>query len=310
MEIKHLKLVKCIVEEGTIAAAARQLHLTSGALSQQLKELESQVGTKLFDRVRQRLTLTEAGGKVYEAARDVLARLERAHGDIRKLINQDEGTINVATECYTCYQWLPAVVEKFRHDFKTIAVNIVFEATHQPLRKLLTGEIDLAIVHTQLDDPAIRYHPLFKDELVAIISKRNPLSRRAFLAPADFERIHLITHTSALEDTSIYRRVLGPEKIRPREITVLPVTEASIALVEANLGVMVMPRWAIQHYLDHRPDITTIRVTRKGLFRSQCMVVRADPHPPQYLHQFGQFMMDEIKARYPVLPRASEKNAD
>jgi LysR family transcriptional regulator, regulator for metE and metH len=66
MEIRHLKLIKAIVEEGSITKAIDRLHLTQSALSYQLKEAEQQLGTAIFLRVNKKMVLTKAGEKIYD----------------------------------------------------------------------------------------------------------------------------------------------------------------------------------------------------------------------------------------------------
>ena len=295
METRQLRLVKSIVEEGSMAAAARRLYLTPGALSQQLKELEEKLGTAIFYRIKKRLVLTEAGVVVYAAAGDILKRLETAHLDVKKLVYAEEGNIRIMTECYTGYQWLPAVLQNFRKSFSNISVSISFETTHQPIQSLLKGEVDLVIAHTTHHEDVVDYYPLFEDELVAVISTENKLSRNRTLAPADIKELTLITHESNIKDSSIYKRVFVPEKVMPKNITIVPITEAAISLVKANVGVLVMPKWAIQHYLNIYPELTTLSIGRKGLFRQQYAMIRASAATPPYLQHFIEFLKQEIR---------------
>ena len=73
LELRHLRLVLAIAETGGVGRAGERLHLTQSALSHQLREIEHRLGVALFDRVRNRLVLTEAGARVLESARRVLA---------------------------------------------------------------------------------------------------------------------------------------------------------------------------------------------------------------------------------------------
>ena len=84
MEIRHLKLISAIVEEGSITKAIDRLHLTQSALSHQLKEAEFQVGTPIFHRINKKLVLTNAGEKLYATAKDVLQKLSDTEAEIKK----------------------------------------------------------------------------------------------------------------------------------------------------------------------------------------------------------------------------------
>src|SRR5687768_13772544 len=86
MEIRHLKLVKAIAEEGSITKAIDRLHLTQSALSHQLKEAEYHLGTKIFNRVNKKMVLTKAGNELYNTANEVLQKLQQTEKHIKKLV--------------------------------------------------------------------------------------------------------------------------------------------------------------------------------------------------------------------------------
>jgi LysR family transcriptional regulator, regulator for metE and metH len=86
MEIRHLRLIKAIVEEGSITKAMATLHLTQSALSHQLKEAEYQLGAKIFLRTNKKLILTQVGEKLYQTANEVLEKLSNTEREIKQLI--------------------------------------------------------------------------------------------------------------------------------------------------------------------------------------------------------------------------------
>src|SRR5687767_5112968 len=141
MEIRHLKLIKAIVEEGSITKAIDKLHLTQSALSHQLKEAEYQLGTSIFHRVNKKMVLTKAGEQLYNAANEIIQKLNETEHSIKKMIFGEQGEIRLSTECYSSYHWLPAVMKQFQTLYPNIDLKIVMEATHHPLEKLLEGEL-------------------------------------------------------------------------------------------------------------------------------------------------------------------------
>ena len=95
MEIRHLKLIKAIAEEGTITKAIDKLHLTQSALSHQLREAEDQLGTKIFNRQARKMILTKAGEKLYETAVEVLEKLGKTESQIKKMVFGESGEIKL-----------------------------------------------------------------------------------------------------------------------------------------------------------------------------------------------------------------------
>ena len=93
MEIRHLRLIKAIVEEGSITKAIDKLHLTQSALSHQLKEAEFQLGTPIFHRINKKMVLTNAGEKMYATAKDILQKLSDTETEIKKMVFGEAGEI-------------------------------------------------------------------------------------------------------------------------------------------------------------------------------------------------------------------------
>ena len=112
LEIRHLKLVREVSAAGSLTRAGAALHLTQSALSHQLRDIESRLGTALFLRVGKRMVLTPAGERLLRSADEVLGddRANRRR-DPAASAARSAGVLRLTTECYTCYHWLPRAVE-------------------------------------------------------------------------------------------------------------------------------------------------------------------------------------------------------
>ncbi len=294
LEIKHFRLVKAIVEEGSIANAADKLHLTPSALSHQLRDAELQAGAKIFHRVNKRLVLTEVGEKILSSANTILDQIDNIEEEVKQTIRGEAGSIRLSTECYTSYHWLPSVLKKFRANFSNIDVQIVFEATHKPIEKLLQGEIDLTITSDPVDSDKVEYIELFKDEMVALVSKSHPWNDKLYIEAEDFANENLIIHSKPMSTVTVYQKVLKPASVEPGDLTILPLTEATVEMVRADMGVTVMANWAMKPFLDGN-QLKTVRVTSKGLFRQHYAATLEDKERPEYYDYFIKFLKEEIQ---------------
>src|SRR5436189_763324 len=101
LEVRHLRLLVTVAEEGSVTAAGKRLHLTQSALSHQLRDAEDRLGTPLFLRLGKRMALTPAGTKLLEAARRILKDLRAAELEVLALNGHTHGEIRLTTECYT-----------------------------------------------------------------------------------------------------------------------------------------------------------------------------------------------------------------
>lgn len=294
LEIRHFRLVKAIVEEGSIANAAEGLHLTPSALSHQLREAELQAGAKIFHRINKKLVLTEVGEKILHAAHALLDELDAIEEEVKRTIKGEAGNIRLSTECYTSYHWLPAVLTKFKADFPNIDVQIVFEATHRPIQKLLKGEINLTVTSDPIDNEKVEYIELFRDEMVALVSGSHPWNEKQYVTAEDFGKENLIVHSKPLSTVTVYQKVLKPASVKPGDLTILPLTEATVEMVKADMGITVMAKWALQPFLNDNL-LKTVRVTPEGLFRRHFAAILNDEDRPEYYNYFIKFLKEEIK---------------
>src|SRR5262245_53111190 len=153
LELRHLRLLAAIVDEGGVTPAARRLHLTQSALSYQLRDAEDRLGTALFLRVGKKMVLTPAGEELLASARRILADVERTEERVRGFGTGATGTIRLSTECYTCYHWLPQVMDPFRRAYPGVDVRIDVDATRRTVPALLAGTLDVGIISSDPDEP-------------------------------------------------------------------------------------------------------------------------------------------------------------
>ncbi len=292
MEIRHLRLIKAIVEEGSITKAIDKLHLTQSALSHQLKEAEYQLGTKIFLRANKKLTLTKAGEKLYQTANEILDKLSDTEKEIKQLIFGEIGA-----ECYSSYHWLPSVLKQFQLLYPNIELKIVMEATHYPLQKLLANVLDIAIVSDPIKDDNIKYLELFQDEMVMVVSENHPWVNKKFVVAEDFVNEHLLIHSLPLETVTVHQFLLDPANVTPKKITPLPLTEASIEMVKADMGIMAMAKWALQPYLKNN-TIKAIKIGKNGLKRKHYIAVMNNKTYPEYFNHFIEFLQTEINLQW------------
>jgi LysR family transcriptional regulator, regulator for metE and metH len=299
MEIRHLRLIKAIVEEGSITKAIDELHLTQSALSHQLKEAEYQLGTNIFLRANKKLILTKAGEKLYELANEILRKLSETESEIKQMIFGEFGEIRISTECYSSYHWLPSVLKQFHLLYPNIDLKIVTEATHYPLQKLLNNVLDIAIVSDQIKDENIKYIELFQDEVVMVVSDNHAWANKKYVQPDDFTEQHLLIHSLPLETVSVHQFFLAPANVTPKKITPLPLTEASIEMVKADMGIMSMAKWALQPYLKNN-TVKAIKIGKNGLKRKHYIAIMNNKTHPDYFKHFIEFLQTEINLQWNI----------
>ncbi len=294
MEIKYLKLIKTIVEEGSIANSTNKLFLTQSALSKQLKELETHLGFKVFFRTRNKWELSDEGEELYKMACIVFKNIEKGFRNIEGIQKGSSGTIKISTECHFFYHGLSSLIQKMGLLYPDINVDLAVEATHQPISKILSHDIDIAIVTEKPNNELLSYVEVNNDELFVVIHKENPLNKVEFIEPSHFYKCHLIIHSFPLETVYVYQHFLKPNKINPLKITAIPLTEIALEMVGANLGIMSIPKWALKLF-KLPEELTFKRISKYGLKRTHYLVMRTSDREKKYMNDFILNFQEHIK---------------
>jgi LysR family transcriptional regulator for metE and metH len=291
LEVRHLRLLVTVAEEGSVTDAGKRLHLTQSALSHQLRDAEERLGTALFLRLGRKMVLTPAGERLIACARRVLDELSHAELQIEGLNGGARGVIRLSTECYTCYHWLPPVLQKFHSKFPKVEVNIDAAATAYPASALLQGKLDVAIMNCPPRNRSLRTTPMFEDELVLVMSPTHRLAASSQVRPKDMDAETVLIYPPR-EESTLINKVLKPAGVEPQRIIEVPLTEAIIEMAGAGTGIGFLARWAVA------PAVEAGKVAIRPLsgrgFRRQwhAVTLRNQPAPPfltEFLHLLSNF---------------------
>jgi LysR family transcriptional regulator for metE and metH len=270
IETKDLNLIRLIADNGSLTAAARRMHVSQPAASQRLANIQARIGAELFVRKDGMMSPTPIGNRLVEAAEASTILLDQTKADIARLLEQRDGHLRIATQCYTCYRWLPFVIRDMRLIHPSLTVDVVPEATEAPYEALQSDRIDIAIVSNPLAGSKYAEQILFSDELYAVMSAEHPFSGRSFLNPTNFTEQTLILYTGAKH--AVTEEVLYPAGVTPERIMQLRMTEAIVELVRSGQGIAILAGWAFND-LDNKEGLVPVRITKGGFKRTWRAVI-------------------------------------
>jgi len=246
----RLQLLREVGRRGTIKAAAAAMSITPSAVSQQLKLLEAEAGVPLLEHHGRAVRLTEAGLALARHADVIVAAMDAAESDLAILRDEVAGTLRVAAFPTAARSLLPGVIAALggRHPGLTITLRDL--ETRESLTALRLDEVDLAVVDAYDDaagpsEPGIDVLPLLRDPIhLALPEARSRGTRPVRLG--DLRDDPWIMDT---EDSSIFQaitRACHQAGFEPHIRSHCRDYSVIIALVEAGLGVAVLPGLALR----------------------------------------------------------------
>ncbi len=294
IDVRHLQTLIALRDSGSVSKAASWLRLTQGALSHHIKALEDFYGLPLFVRKSTPVVFTPAGRRLLETADAVVPILHQTTRDLTRLAKGAKGTLRIALECHTCFDWLMPAVDAFRARWPEVEVDLVSGYQSDPVALLHKDRADVALVSCQEPENGVDFHRLFRYRLMAVVANDHPLAQKKILQAEDFAGETLITYPVPDESLDIMRQLLVPAGITPKRRTT-ELTVAILMLVATSRGIAVLPRWAIQSYLQ-RQYVSARPITDAGLTAEVWAAMRASESTKPYLVEFVSLIRETSAA--------------
>ena len=226
--LNALKAFEAAARHESFTRAAEELCVTQGAVSHQVKALETELGLKLFNRERQRLIITEAGRNYLEVVRDAFDRI--ASGTERLLQRQSAGALTVSTSPNFAAKWLVHRLGRFAEAHPNIDLRVSASLHHVDFAR---EDVDLAIRHGDGTAPGLHVTRLCAEVLSPVCSPKLVRGRNRLRKPADLVRYTLLH----VNDRSEWRKWLDAASVRAVDLSRGPVlNQASMALDAAVDG--------------------------------------------------------------------------
>ncbi|MCZ9639669.1 LysR substrate-binding domain-containing protein [Pseudomonas sp. NC26] len=289
-----MQTLTALRDSGSVSKAATWMRLTQGALSHHIKALEDFYGVPLFIRKSSPVIFTPAGKRLLETADKVIPVLHETTRDVLKIAHGTTGTLRIAIECHTCFDWLMPAVDAFRARWPEVEVDLVSGYHADPVGLLHQGEADLAMVSCREPEAGVDFHHLFRSRLVALVANDHALATKDYLDADDFRDETLITYPVEESALDILQLLLKPAGISPSRRTT-ELTVAILMLVATRRGIAVLPRWAVQTYLQ-RQYITAKPITRDGLFAEIWAATLTTDSSKPYIVEFIELIKETSAA--------------
>ncbi len=283
MTITQLEYIVAVDTHRHFAAAAAQCFITQPTLSMQIQKLEDRLGSKIFDRSKQPVIPTEIGAEIIHQARIILNEVKKIDQLIADKKGIVQGELKIGIIPTLAPYLLPLFLQSFLKKYPAVTIKVKEMTTDIVVDKLKTGRIDAGLLVTPLQENSITEYPLFYEELVAYVSKKNAAYKKNYVLADDID----LKELWLLEEGHCFRSQiinLCELKKQSREESNFEYEAGSVEtlrkMVELNNGVTILPELAtldftgrqqnmIRHFKNPAPVREVSLVTHRDFLKKK-----------------------------------------
>ena len=237
-----LETLLAVARTGSVGAAARQRHITSSAVSQQIRRLETHFGMKLLERAGRGVRLTAAGEAALPVVRELWSGAESAFGQLAEMAGRPATTLRVAASDYLGKGLLAPVLRDLLDADPPVRFEIVTTHSRAGVRLAVAGDVDLAVVTGQETPRGLEERHLFDQPFVWVGPRRGrertPLTERLRREP-------LLRLSAESRGRAVLDQYLADERIRPVSTIDVPSVSLLLSYVSGGLGIGLVPALAL-----------------------------------------------------------------
>ena len=280
MEIHQLRYFCAVAKTGSFTRAAQREHLAQPSLSQQVKKLEDELGTRLFDRLGRTVRLTSFGEAFLPRAEAILQQLADAKQEIEEMSGAERGKLVVGSIPTVAPYFLPGCLASFNRKFSQIRVTVVEEFTTDLLSRLEAGGIDLALLALPVLGGHFVSQEVLRERLYLVLPTEHRFAKQPIIRLKQVERDPFLL----LKEGHCFREntlsACGRARLEPNVVFESGQFTTILAMVAAGTGVSVVPEMAVEQ----RQGCRFVPLADEGAYR-RVGVVQLKRHFRSRAHQ-------------------------
>ena len=243
MEIYQLRYFVAVAETSSFTKAASRSFISQPSLSQQIANLEEELGQSLFHRLGRSVALTQAGHQLLEHARRILSEADNAVREIKESAAAGH-RVSVGAIPTVAHFFFPAVIAHCRANDIRLKLRSYENFRPSVVAAVLEGEIDLGLISLPINEPRIVQSPLFSEPLLLAVSANHPLAQAEHITFPDLKDENFILLGDASSLAAQVRRISGDYDFEPRIAHRCAQLATVKSLTAMGLGVSILPRSA------------------------------------------------------------------
>lgn len=240
MNVRYLEIFNAVMQTGSTSAAAQLLRISQPAVSNQLRQLESQIGLQLFDRSGRRLVPTAEARLLYERSSNFFAILQSLDLFTEQLRRGDAGVLDFVCSPSLTNGCVPRAVRRFHSDKPEVTLKIDMPSNERIISMVMGEMTDFGLTITPLEHPSLQSRVLANLPIFCVLPKNDALAEQSVIRPADLIGRKLISYPRHSEVGRIIESVLPPEARMLEPFGLVRYISMALRMAEATGGLALV----------------------------------------------------------------------
>ena len=277
MDVRSLKIFLTVAKHLNFTRAGQEVNLSQPGVSVRIRQLETELGVKLFEQLGKRVGLTEAGSLLIPYARSAIGTIEDASHAIEELQGLERGSLRIGASTTPGMYLIPKTIANFKARYPKIEIQLGIKDTRQVEEAVARNEFDFGFVGGHLAGDEVQVHRWLTDQLVLVVSPAHPLARKKSIKPDNLlnEKFILREQGSATRATIV--RHLEQSNLSVETVMEMENPESIKKAVQNGLGIAFISTFAVETELKAK-TLVAIPVRGIDIRRELKIVYRKDKH--------------------------------
>ena len=277
MEVRDLEVFLAVAARLNFTRAAEDVHLSQPSVSVRIRELERELGVKLFEQLGRQVALTDAGSLLEPHARRVVAAVDDARHAVEELQGLERGRVLLGASTTPGTYLVPAIIARFKKDHPQIEIRLSVKDTRHVEEGVLANDFDFGFVGGHLVSGEVEATPWIIDEIRLVVSPKHPFATRKHIRLRDLKGEKFIFREAGSATQAAVSAAL--QDVSTEVERVLEADNPGVAkqAVQSGLGVAFISLFAIRTELRAK-TLKTVRVEGLSIRRELKIVHRKDKH--------------------------------
>ena len=277
MEIRDLQIFLSVAKHLNYTRAAEEVNLSQPSVSIRMRELERDLGSKLFEQLGKKVALTEAGQLLVPFATRVIAVISDARQAIAELQGMERGLLRIGASTTPGMYLIPRTLANFKRHYPKIEVHLAVKDTRQIEDGVIRNEFDFGFVGGHLAGDDVDVLPWMTDRLVLVVPSNHHLARKKSVKIADLRKEMFILREAGSATRAAVAHHLKKADLEVKTVMEMENPESVKKAVQSGLGIAFISRFAVETELKAK-SLVAVHVEGLDIHRELKIVYRKDKH--------------------------------